>query len=202
MKAIVVALSLVACATAEAQNPPLGLPTAKEALAIMQPSIDCQWKAVFRYDNGSLSLSTLADQILAVCFTERMKARRAFHLPIVDPSLDADDKLPNQAEAVGNVISAAIRERQQLGFDRRPPVSPRGDVNAISGGLGPEALATNALVSAARRKLLNRRVCTALSHALQHPRPDRGGNLAAFRRHSDRMPLLNHVTQRLNPLIG
>jgi hypothetical protein len=88
--ALALALSLGACAAAEERKPP-PLPSAADALAAVQPIIDCEWKAVHRLDNGSYTVSELANRIMAVCSVERLKARRAMHLPTYGPEAELDD---------------------------------------------------------------------------------------------------------------
>jgi hypothetical protein len=61
--ALALALSLGACAAAEERKPP-PLPSAADALAAVQPIIDCEWKAVHRLDNGSYTVSELANRIM------------------------------------------------------------------------------------------------------------------------------------------
>jgi hypothetical protein len=85
---ILLALSLGACATAEAQRPPQ---TPRDPLAAIQPLVDCRWKAANRLDDGKRSVKDLADQIFGICLGESIKARRAFHLPLNDPQLDMDE---------------------------------------------------------------------------------------------------------------
>jgi hypothetical protein len=86
--AIMLALSLGACTTVEAQRLPQ-IP--RDPIATVQPSIDCQWKAAARYDDGTHTIQQIADHMLAVCVAERIKARRAFHFPSYSPEIDLDE---------------------------------------------------------------------------------------------------------------
>jgi hypothetical protein len=64
--------------------------TAEEAIAISSKVVDCEWKAVDRFDNGQ-PISDLAQQVMGVCTVERIKAKWAFGLSPKDPDLEADD---------------------------------------------------------------------------------------------------------------
>jgi len=73
-----------------------------EALAVQSRVVDCEWKAVNRYDDGSYTVSQLAQRIMGVCAVQLTKARLAFHLSPNDPEIEMDElKL-----AIGVVESA------------------------------------------------------------------------------------------------
>jgi len=52
--------------------------TSDEALAVSSRVVDCEWKAANRYDDGSHTVSELAQRIMSICSPERLKARMAF----------------------------------------------------------------------------------------------------------------------------
>jgi hypothetical protein len=87
---ILLVFLLGACAAAEETKTAQTL-TAKDALAAVQPKVDCEWKAANRYDDGRYTIVELANRIMALCSVERLKARTAFHLPSYNPELELDD---------------------------------------------------------------------------------------------------------------
>ena len=75
---------------------------AEELLAIVNPEIDCEWKAAYRYDDGSRTVEQLAEQILGVRTVERLKVRRALCLSLNDPQEDLVE-FKQAVETVENV---------------------------------------------------------------------------------------------------
>ena len=75
---------------------------AEELLAIISPETDCEWKAAYRYDDGSRTIEQLAEQILGVCGVERLKVRQALCLPLNDPREDLVE-FKQAVETVENV---------------------------------------------------------------------------------------------------
>ncbi len=73
--------------------------TAGNALADVQPMIDCERAAAARYDDGRSKIATVAQQVLDVCSVEILASERAFHLSPNDP----DVKLDEFKQAVGIV---------------------------------------------------------------------------------------------------
>jgi hypothetical protein len=90
-----------ACSVAH-EKPAAVTMTADEALAVSSRVVDCEWKAANRYDDGSYTISELAQRVMGVCATERTKARLAFGLPRNDPQIESDEF----KQAVGAVESA------------------------------------------------------------------------------------------------
>jgi hypothetical protein len=78
------------CATTQRERP----------LAIASRVVDCEWKAVSRYDDGNSTVSQLAQRVMGICAVERMKARKAFGLP------SNEVELGEYREAVENVEAA------------------------------------------------------------------------------------------------
>src|SRR5438045_2872424 len=62
--------------------------TAEEAFAVQSRVVDCEWRAVNRFDDGSYTVSQLAQRVLGICAVELIQARRAFHLSLHDPEID------------------------------------------------------------------------------------------------------------------
>ena len=80
--------SLAGCAAQ--QRPARQAMAAENALAAVNPVIDCEWAAAARYDHGQ-SVAALAQQILGICGVEILKAERAFHLSPNDPDVKMDE---------------------------------------------------------------------------------------------------------------
>jgi hypothetical protein len=78
------------CGTAQ-QVPAPKLMTTEEELAIASRVTDCEWKAVGRYDDGHNTVAGLAQQIIGVCTSERIRMRIAFKIPLNDPQYDLED---------------------------------------------------------------------------------------------------------------
>ena len=65
--------------------------TANEALAVQSRVVDCEWKAVNRYDDGTYTVSQLAQRIMGLCAVELTRARLTFHLSPNDPDVELDE---------------------------------------------------------------------------------------------------------------
>jgi hypothetical protein len=102
--AIGLALScLVAgCETTQTERLPARTMTADEQLAVVSRVVDCEWKAVGRYDDGNYTVSQLAQRVMGVCAVERLKARQAFGLSSNDPKVELDE----YKQAIENVEAA------------------------------------------------------------------------------------------------
>jgi hypothetical protein len=81
---------------------------AEELLAIVNPMTDCEWKAAYRYDDGSRSVDQLAEQILGVCTVERLKVRQALCLSLNDPHVDLDE-FKEAVQTVEHVREGRVR---------------------------------------------------------------------------------------------
>jgi hypothetical protein len=67
------------------------LPTAEEGFASPSRVVNCEWKAANRYDNGSYTVSQLAERVTGVCSVERIKHHQLYHLSIDDPEVELND---------------------------------------------------------------------------------------------------------------
>jgi hypothetical protein len=113
--ALSVALSYLAsaCAVNERSVPPtasrIETITAEQALTIASRVVDCEWKAVARFDDGQKPIAQLAEQVMGVCTVERIKAKRAFGLSPHDPDLESDD-FKQAVGIVENARKAALKK--------------------------------------------------------------------------------------------
>jgi hypothetical protein len=62
---LVLSCLLLGCSSAQERPSPKAM-TADDALAAVQPVIDCEWAAAARYDNGHSSVAALAERIMGM----------------------------------------------------------------------------------------------------------------------------------------
>jgi hypothetical protein len=82
---------LVSGCGATQQSPAPQAMTAEQALAAVKPTVDCEYHAAARYDDGSISIAALAQQMVGVCGVEILASERAFHVSSTDPDIKADE---------------------------------------------------------------------------------------------------------------
>ena len=100
------ALSCLVSGCSTAERPAPKAMTAADALAAVQPVIDCEWAAAARYDDGRSTVAALAQRIMGVCSPEILKAETAFHL-VNDPDVKSDE-LNQAVEVVENVRKSRV----------------------------------------------------------------------------------------------
>lgn len=82
---------LVSGCGATQQSPAPQAMTPQDPLAAVKPTIDCEYRAAARYDDGSISIAALAEQMLGICGVEILASERAFHVSSTDPDIKADE---------------------------------------------------------------------------------------------------------------
>jgi hypothetical protein len=103
-------IALVAGRVTPATPPLPELPSANEAIAIQTRVLDCELKAANRHDDGSSSISDVAESVMAACHREIVRACTAFNLSPSDPNFDSD----NLKFAVDHIeMTRRIGQKQQ-----------------------------------------------------------------------------------------
>ena len=85
------ALSCLVSGCTAAPQTPVPTITAEDALAASSRVVDCEWKAVERYDDGHYAVSALARRIMGICADEISKARLASNLSPSDPEIEKEE---------------------------------------------------------------------------------------------------------------
>jgi hypothetical protein len=113
MRKIILALCCLVSGCAP-QRPAPRVATLDEVYALSKLLVDCEWAKADRYDDGSRTVSDLANLVMAACGAERIKVRQALHIPLIDP----ETELGEYKDALGIVEDARCGRLRHAEPDR------------------------------------------------------------------------------------